>query len=106
MCVGIPMRITSVDGAMAMATDGHRSQPVDLSLIGPVAPGDWVLTHLDAAREILTPESAAKITAAVDALRSIMAGGDAGDAFADLEEAGPRLPPHLQQQFDDQTKRA
>ncbi len=106
MCVGIPMRITSVDGTCAMATDGQRSQPVDLSLIGPVAPGDWVLTHLDAAREILTSEDAAKINAALDALRAIMAGGDAGDAFADLEETGPRLPPHLQQQFESQKKPA
>lgn len=106
MCVGIPMRITSVDGSCAMASDGQRSQPLDLSLVGPVSPGDWVLTHLDAAREILTPEDAAKITAALDALRSIMAGGTPGDAFADLEETGPRLPPHLQQEFDSRKQSA
>lgn len=94
MCVGIPMRVISVAGIAAQATDGHETARIDLSLTGAVPPGTWVLTFLGAAREVLAPEEAARISAAVNALRTIMAGGEAGDAFADLD-AGPSLPPHL-----------
>jgi hydrogenase expression/formation protein HypC len=47
-------------------------------------------------REVICAAEAAQIAAAVEALRSVMAGGGAGDAFADLEAGGPRLPPHLE----------
>lgn len=95
MCVGIPLRILSVDGIAARATDGAREELIDLSLTGPLAPGTWVLGFLGTAREVISADDAQKISAALDALRAIMAGGTPGDAFADLEETGPRLPPHL-----------
>jgi hydrogenase expression/formation protein HypC len=100
MCVGIPMRILSVDGIAARATDGTAETLVDLSLTGPLVPGTWVLTFLGAAREVIDAAEAQKIAAALGALRAVMAGGSAGDAFADLEAAGPRLPPHLQAALD------
>ncbi|MBE0452164.1 HypC/HybG/HupF family hydrogenase formation chaperone [Roseovarius autotrophicus] len=95
MCVGIPMRVLSVEGIAARATDGEAEALIDLSLTGPLAPGTWVLTHLGGAREVLEEAEAHKIAAALRALRSIMAGGGAGDAFADLEACPPALPPHL-----------
>jgi len=95
MCVGIPMRVISVDGIAARATDGEVEALIDLTLTGAVAPGTWVLTHLGAAREVLDEAEAHKIAAAVRALKSIMAGGGMGDAFADLEARAPTLPPHL-----------
>ena len=96
MCVGIPMQVLSCDGLVARASDGREEAVIDLALTGPLAPGTWVLTFLGAAREVLEPGEAAKIAAAVDALRAVMAGGEIGDAFADLEADGPRLPPHLE----------
>lgn len=96
MCVGVPMQILSVDGIAAQATDGREEAQIDLSLTGPVPIGEWVLTFLGAAREVITADEAQKISAALDGLRSLMAGGDLGDAFADLEGRGPSLPPHLQ----------
>ncbi|MEO1727554.1 MAG: HypC/HybG/HupF family hydrogenase formation chaperone, partial [Bacteroidota bacterium] len=48
MCLGVPMQIQSVDGIAAMATDGHQTEQIDLSLTGPLAPGTWVLTFLGA----------------------------------------------------------
>ncbi|WP_210528148.1 HypC/HybG/HupF family hydrogenase formation chaperone [Rubellimicrobium arenae] len=96
MCVGEPFRILSVDGIAAMATNGPREALIDLSLTGPVAPGTWVLTFLGTAREVISEDEARHIAAALAALRSVMTGGDVGDAFADLEATGPRLPPHLQ----------
>ncbi len=96
MCVGIPMQILSVDGIAARASDGAEEQVIDLSLTGPVAPGEWVLTFLGAAREVISADEAQKITAALNGLRALMAGGSLGDAFADLEQNPPSLPPHLQ----------
>lgn len=100
MCIGVPMRILSVDGIAARATDGTDETLIDLSLTGPLAPGTWVLTFLGAAREVICEEEARKIAAALGALRSVMQGGGVGDAFADLDADGPRLPPHLQAALD------
>ncbi len=97
MCLGVPMQIASVTGIAGHMTDGTL---VDLSLVPEAGPGDWVLVFLGAAREVLTPETAAQISAALDGLRSLMAGGDLGDAFADLDARPPTLPPHLQAALD------
>ena len=59
-------------------------------------PGDWVLVFLGSAHAVLTEDEALKIRAALQRLRSLMAGGTLGDAFADLEARSPELPPHLQ----------
>ncbi|SNX69173.1 hydrogenase expression/formation protein HypC [Cereibacter ovatus] len=96
MCVGDPLRLVAVDG-IAGTTDG--GDLIDLSLTPDARPGDWVLGFLGAAREVIPADEAAKIRAALDALASVMAGGDVGAAFADLD-AGPRLPPHLQAALD------
>lgn len=90
------MRILSVDGIAARASDGETEALIDLSLTGPLDPGTWVLTFLGTAREVISAEEAARIAAALQALRSIMTGGDAGDAFADIEARAPSLPPHLE----------
>ncbi|MDU8945449.1 HypC/HybG/HupF family hydrogenase formation chaperone [Ovoidimarina sediminis] len=95
MCVGIPLRIVSADGLIAVASDGTRTETVDLSLTGPVGPGTWILTFLGAAREVLSEDEAAKISAALRGLERLMKGGSLGDAFSDLEDKGPVLPPHL-----------
>jgi len=93
--MGIPMQIRATDGLAAECVAGGRAELVDLSLTGPLPADSWVLVFLGAAREVLTPERAEQITRALAGLGAVMAGGDAGDAFADLDAAGPRLPPHL-----------
>ena len=40
MCVGIPMKILSVDGIAAIATDGTREELIDLSLRALLNPGE------------------------------------------------------------------
>ncbi|MDF2235642.1 HypC/HybG/HupF family hydrogenase formation chaperone [Albimonas sp. CAU 1670] len=96
MCVGVPFRILSRDGLVARAVDADgREETIDLSLTGPIEPGAWCLTFLGAAREAISPEQAARTSAALAALRSAMLGGGLGDAFEDLEASGPALPPHL-----------
>ncbi len=96
MCLGIPMQVIRSQGIAALCRDGDHEEQIDISLVGAVADGTWVLTFLGAAREVIDAGRAAEIRAALDGLRSLMAGGDLGDAFADLEQTGPRLPPHLQ----------
>ncbi|WP_102223855.1 HypC/HybG/HupF family hydrogenase formation chaperone [Acidimangrovimonas sediminis] len=97
MCMGIPAQLSSVDGIRGEAADGAL---VDLSLTPEARPGDWVLVFLGAAREVLDPGEAAKILAALRGLQALLAGGDPGDAFADLEARSPGLPPHLQAALD------
>ena len=104
MCVGVPMRILSVEGMIARASDGGREEKIDLSLTGVLKPGTWVLTFLGAAREVLTEDEAGKIRSALAGLKAVMEGGRPGDAFADLEARPPQLPPHLQNAFSNGKK--
>lgn len=93
MCVGIPLQLAAVDGTNATAHDGSH---VDLSLTGTQPVGTWVLGFLGAARAVITADEARLIARALDGMRRVMAGGDLGDAFADLDNRAPQLPPHLQ----------
>ena len=96
MCVGVPMQVVEVGlgSATCRARDGDHE--IDTFLVGDVKPGQWVMTFLGAAREVLDRERAELIAKALDGLASAMRGGGTGDAFADLEAAGPALPPHLE----------
>ncbi|WP_424965501.1 MULTISPECIES: HypC/HybG/HupF family hydrogenase formation chaperone [unclassified Dinoroseobacter] len=95
MCLGVPMQVISIDGIAAQCSDGQREELIDISLTPDAIPGVWLLTFLGASREVLDADEAAKISAALGGLRSLMAGDGLGDAFADLEARGPQLPPHL-----------
>ncbi|MBT9384207.1 HypC/HybG/HupF family hydrogenase formation chaperone [Pseudooceanicola sp. CBS1P-1] len=95
MCIGTPLRILSCDGIAGLATDGTREELIDLSLTGPLPAGTWVLGFLGTAREVISETEARQIAAALKGLRQVMAGGDSGDAFADLDARTPQLPPHL-----------
>lgn len=106
MCVGVPMKILSVDGIAALVTDGTNEEVIDISLVEPVEIGSWVLNFLGAARSVVDEDEAAKITDALNGLRSLMAGGALGDAFADLESSTPQLPPHLQAALENGEKQA
>jgi len=96
MCVGIPMQIEAIDGISATCVAEGRRETVDLSLVGALPEGTWVLVFLGAAREMLDPETARQITKALDGLAAAMRGETLGDAFADLENREPALPPHLE----------
>jgi hydrogenase expression/formation protein HypC len=76
MHVGIPVHIIETKGLSGLARDGDRTVGVDLSLIGPVTPGSWVLNYRGAAREVLHPDEAQRIRAAVGARRPAMTGSD------------------------------
>lgn len=100
MCVGIPMQLSVVTGIAGRVSDQGHPHLVDLSLTPDARPGDWVLVFLGTSREILPEAEACLILKALDGLSAIMAGGDSGTAFADLDARVPSLPPHLQAALD------
>jgi len=103
MCLGIPMRVESCQGLNAECRQQQQLHSVDLSLVGPVAVGDWLLVFSGAAREVLEPQQARDILDALDALDAAMNGRfDPSIHLRDLIKREPQLPPHLQAQFESQ----
>lgn len=95
MCLGIPAQVIESGEHFARCHSRHGEIRVDLSLVGEQPPGTWLLTFLDAAREIIDPERAATIESALDALQAAHAGEtDFSAFFADLDRE-PQLPEFL-----------
>jgi hydrogenase expression/formation protein HypC len=106
MCIGVPMRIESGDGVVAVAAseaaDGAvERHALDMLIVGDQPPGTWVLAFHGAARRVLDPLEARQI---LDALAALAVALDAEtveqttalDAlFADLVDRPPQLPAHL-----------
>lgn len=64
MCLGEIVRLESVDGAVAGARLGGRLLSVSLvTLVEPVAAGDWVVVHSGFALQRLDPDEAASALA-------------------------------------------
>lgn len=97
MCLGIPMRVISVDGMSAVCAGRGDRITVDTLLTGPLAPGQWVMTFLGAAREIIDETTADQVNRALDALDQMLAGGevDMETHFGDLIHREPQLPDFL-----------
>ncbi len=53
MCLAIPMRVVSVEGASGTVELGGVKQPVNFSLLPEVAPGEYVIVHAGFALERL-----------------------------------------------------
>jgi hydrogenase expression/formation protein HypC len=98
MCLGIPVQVLECGEHFARCLGRHGEMRVDLSLVGRQAPGTWLLTFLDAGREVIDAERAASIAAALDALEAAQAGEtDFSAFFADLDRE-PQLPEFLRTQ--------
>ena len=97
MCLGIPMQVVAVEGHLATCRGRAGIEDIDVALVAPVAPGEWLLTTLGAARGRLDADDAARIDRALDALAAIERGEpiDVANYFADLVDRGPELPEHL-----------
>ena len=72
-----------------------------LAITGPVVPGQWLLTFLGGAREVVSADDAKLITDALDGLAAAMAGDQQGveAAFADLIGREPQLPDFLRKEM-------
>lgn len=98
MCLGIPVQVLECGEHFARCAGRNGEVRVDLSLVGQQLPGIWLLTFLDAAREVIDAERAATINVALDALAAAHAGAtDFSAFFADLDRE-PQLPEFLRAQ--------
>jgi len=97
MCIGIPMRvIESFPGYALCETNDGSQRRIDTLLLGEQPAGTWLLTFLDTAREVLTTENAAQITAALQAVELAMQGeANIDHLFQDLIDREPQLPDFL-----------
>jgi|SRR6185369_1915130 len=95
MCLGIPVQVLECGEHFARCLGRNGEVRVDLSLVGRQAVGSWLLTFLDAAREVIPAERAAAIDAALAALDAAQNGAtDFAAFFADLDRE-PQLPDFL-----------
>jgi hydrogenase expression/formation protein HypC len=98
MCLGIPVQVIECGEHFARCAGRNGEMRVDLSLVGQQLPGTWLLTFLEAAREVIDTERAAAINAALNALEAAHSGEtDFSAFFADLDRE-PQLPDFLRTQ--------
>ena len=82
MCLGIPMRVESAAPGTALCVGRAGRRAVSTLLVGDCAPGEWLLTFLDDARERISAERAGEIDAVLDLLEQAMGGGMNGAGAA------------------------
>lgn len=93
MCIGIPMQVVETGDGYALCEGMGQQRQIDTWLVGDQPVGTWLLTFLDAAREVITADTAAQITDAVQAVNLVMQGEkDIDHLFADLIDREPKLP--------------
>ncbi len=61
MCLGIPMRIQSIDGLIARCEAKGVQREANLLMLSPdgIAVGDYVVVHMGYAMDKISPEDAA-----------------------------------------------
>ena len=95
MCLGIPAQVLECGEFYARCRSRHGEVSIDLGLVGQQAVGTWLMTFLDAGREVISAERAAAINAALSALEAVQSGHtDFNAFFADLDRE-PQLPDFL-----------
>ncbi len=89
-----------LDTTTALCQGRNGVERIDTLITGALEPGQWILSFLGAAREVIDAERAAQVAAALTALESILYGAGSVEAmihagFADLLEREPQLPEFL-----------
>ena len=97
MCIGLPMQVVEVNEGYAICEGMGTRRQVNTQLVGDQPVGTWLLIFIDSAREVLSPEDAAKISDAVKAVNLVMEGKsvdpkDIDALFPDLVDREPQLP--------------
>lgn len=100
MCLAIPLNVIRMEGTTALCQGRNGIERIDTLITGPLQPGQWILSFLGAAREVVDAERAAQVEDALTALESILNGTGSVDAmihagFADLIDREPQLPEFL-----------
>jgi hydrogenase assembly chaperone HypC/HupF len=91
------MQVIEVHENSALCAGRNGRQLINTMLLDKVEVGQWLLTFLDAGREVIDAERAALVDAALDGLQAVSAGGEVNlDLFfADLVNREPTLPEFL-----------
>lgn len=97
MCLGIPMQVIEVHETTALCAGRNGQMLINTMLLEKVEVGQWLLTFLDAGREVIDAERAALVNAALDGLQALSDGSevDMDVFFADLVNREPALPEFL-----------
>lgn len=97
MCLGIPMQVLEVCETYAVCRGRNGCQNINIMLVGEVAIGQWLITFLNTAREIISAEQAAQINSALDGLQALVEGNpeNMDQYFTDLVGREPQLPDFL-----------
>ena len=98
MCIGFPMKVVEVldgGGAALCETRAGAMETIDLSLVGALGAGTWVLAFMGAARSVMDEDEAMLVADALEALAVAADGGNVDHLFSDLIDREPQLPQHL-----------
>jgi len=90
MCLGVPGRVISIDGDVALVDFWGVTKPIRLDVVdAPVAPGDYVLNHVGFAIRRIPAEEIGETLALYDELLRRAHHDDlmAADVRAELEAA-------------------
>jgi hydrogenase expression/formation protein HypC len=100
MCLGIPMQVIEVHETAALCEGRNGRLMINTMLVGKVEPGQWLMTFLEAAREVIDAEQAALVNDALDGLQAVADGGemDMERFFGDLVNREPQLPEFLRKE--------
>jgi hydrogenase maturation protease len=82
MCVAMPMQVLSLSPGHALVAGRGERRHVNTSLVGTLAPGDWVLVFLDSARMRIDAASAAEVNATLDLVEAAMQQRDGAEGAA------------------------
>lgn len=89
MCLGVPGRVVSVDGWVAVVDFWGVQRKVALQIVDePVAPGDYILNHVGFAIRRIPPSDVEATLALYEAILADAAGPMAEEVRDELREAG------------------
>jgi len=96
MCIGIPVRVIEsfAHHAICQMDDGQHVT-IDTQLVGQQPTGAWLMTFLNAAREVISEQRALETIAALQGLQAAVNGESFDHLFADLIDREPELPEFL-----------
>ncbi|MFA9461601.1 HypC/HybG/HupF family hydrogenase formation chaperone [Thiohalorhabdus methylotrophus] len=104
MCIGQPMQIQEQQPGRALVAGRGEERWVSTLLVDDPGPEAWVLVHLDAARQVLSAEEAARVGAALDGLEAALRGESVDAYFPDLVDREPPLPDFLRDQYPEDSQ--
>lgn len=88
MCIGIPMQVMELEDSGFVHVQGRgQNKRVNTALVGTVQVGDWVLVHINDAREVIDFTRAQEVNATLDLVEAVIQ-GKTGSRPEQTEESG------------------